>query len=80
MLLFCDCVCLLVNSSRLGRPQLETFLPNITEFTLRLPDRSTRYNFYLSALTRVGAGEVIAEESPYFANEGELFVGWALFH
>uniref|UniRef100_A0A3Q3WTJ9 Neural cell adhesion molecule L1 n=1 Tax=Mola mola TaxID=94237 RepID=A0A3Q3WTJ9_MOLML len=61
-----------VNSSRLGRPQLETFLPNITEFTLRLPDRSTRYNFYLSALTRVGAGEVIAEESPYFANEAYI--------
>ncbi|XP_019723195.1 neurofascin homolog (chicken) a isoform X4 [Hippocampus comes] len=57
------------NGSREGRPHLETFLPNVTEFTLRLPDRSTRYNFYLSALTAVGAGEVILEESPFFANE-----------
>lgn len=73
ILLFFDCVCLLVNSSRLGRPQLETFLPNVTEFTLRLPDRSTRYIFYMSALTQVGTGKVTAVESPYFANEGELF-------
>ncbi|XP_077428335.1 neurofascin homolog (chicken) a isoform X4 [Vanacampus margaritifer] len=57
------------NGSREGRPRLETFLPNVTEFTLRLPDRSTRYNFYLSALTQVGAGEVFVEESPFFANE-----------
>ncbi|XP_029283400.1 neurofascin homolog (chicken) a isoform X4 [Cottoperca gobio] len=58
-----------VNGSRVGRPQLETFPPNVTDFTLRLPDRSTRYKFYLSALTQVGAGEVFAEESPHFANE-----------
>uniref|UniRef100_A0A4W6E8U6 Neural cell adhesion molecule L1 n=1 Tax=Lates calcarifer TaxID=8187 RepID=A0A4W6E8U6_LATCA len=51
---------------------LATFLPNATDFTLRLPDRSTRYKFYLSALTQVGAGEVYAEESPHFTNEGEL--------
>ncbi|XP_074528940.1 neurofascin homolog (chicken) a isoform X5 [Halichoeres trimaculatus] len=58
-----------VNGSRAGRPQLETFYPNVTEFTIRLPDRSTRYRFYLSALTQVGSGEVFAEESPHFANE-----------
>ncbi|XP_059185771.1 neurofascin homolog (chicken) a isoform X3 [Centropristis striata] len=58
-----------VNGSRVGRPHLETFLPNVTEFTLRLPDRSTRYKFYLSALSQVGKGEVYAEESPHFANE-----------
>ncbi|XP_038552390.1 neurofascin homolog (chicken) a isoform X3 [Micropterus salmoides] len=58
-----------VNGSRVGRLQVETFLPNVTEFTFRLPDRSTRYKFYLSALTQVGAGEVFAEESPHFANE-----------
>ncbi|XP_032369033.1 neurofascin homolog (chicken) a isoform X3 [Etheostoma spectabile] len=58
-----------VNGSRVGHPKLETFSPNVTEFTLRLPDRSTRYKFYLSALTQVGAGEVFAEESPHFANE-----------
>uniref|UniRef100_A0A3Q3G739 Neural cell adhesion molecule L1 n=1 Tax=Labrus bergylta TaxID=56723 RepID=A0A3Q3G739_9LABR len=61
-----------VNGSRAGRPQLETFFPNVTEFTLRLPDRSTRYRFYLSALTQVGAGEVFAEESPHFANEAYI--------
>ncbi|XP_051931013.1 neurofascin homolog (chicken) a isoform X13 [Hippocampus zosterae] len=60
------------NGSREGRPHLETFLPNVTEFTLRLPDRSTRYNFYLSALTTVGAGEVIIEESPFFTNEAYI--------
>ena len=60
-----------VNASRVGRPQLETFLPNVTEFSLRLPDRSTRYKFFLSALTQVGAGEVFAEESPHFTNEGD---------
>ncbi|XP_077386846.1 neurofascin homolog (chicken) a isoform X14 [Festucalex cinctus] len=60
------------NGSREGRPRLETFLPNVTEFTLRLPDRSTRYNFYLSALTQVGAGEVFVEESPFFANEAYI--------
>uniref|UniRef100_A0A4W6E8C8 Neural cell adhesion molecule L1 n=1 Tax=Lates calcarifer TaxID=8187 RepID=A0A4W6E8C8_LATCA len=54
----------IVNGSREGREQLATFLPNATDFTLRLPDRSTRYKFYLSALTQVGAGEVYAEESP----------------
>ncbi|XP_071059324.1 neurofascin homolog (chicken) a isoform X3 [Pseudochaenichthys georgianus] len=58
-----------VNASRVGRHQLETFLPNVTEFSLRLPDRSTRYKFFLSALTQVGAGEVFAEESPHFTNE-----------
>ncbi|KAM4626044.1 neurofascin homolog (chicken) a [Polymixia lowei] len=61
-----------VNGSKVGHLQLEIFLPNVTEFTLRLPDRSTRYKFYLSALTQVGAGEVYAEESPHFANEVEL--------
>ncbi|XP_061687670.1 neurofascin homolog (chicken) a isoform X8 [Syngnathoides biaculeatus] len=60
----------IANGSRQGQPRVETFLPNVTDFTLRLPDRSTRYNFYLSALTQMGAGEVVAEESPFFANEG----------
>nr|XP_033938156.1 neurofascin homolog (chicken) a isoform X12 [Pseudochaenichthys georgianus] len=61
-----------VNASRVGRHQLETFLPNVTEFSLRLPDRSTRYKFFLSALTQVGAGEVFAEESPHFTNEAYI--------
>lgn len=63
----------LVNGSAVGRPQFETLLPNVTEFTLRLPDRSARYKFYLSAVTQVGSGEVFAKEMPRFANEGELF-------
>lgn len=62
-----------VNGSRVGRTHLETLLPNMTEFTLRLLERSTHYKFYLSALTQVGAGEVFAEELPHFANEGEHF-------
>ncbi|KAM6947818.1 neurofascin homolog (chicken) a isoform 2-T2 [Lycodopsis pacificus] len=61
-----------VNGSRVGRAQLETLPPNVTEFTLRLPDRSTRFKFYLSAFTQVGAGEVYAEESPHFANEAYI--------
>ncbi|XP_070815005.1 neurofascin homolog (chicken) a isoform X10 [Chaetodon trifascialis] len=61
-----------VNGSRIGRLQLEQFLPNVTDFTLRLPDRSTRYKFHLSALTQVGAGEVYAEESPHFTNEAYI--------
>lgn len=57
----------------MGRAQFETFPPNVTEFTLRLPDRSARYKFYLSAVTQVGSGEVFAKEMPRFANEGEIF-------
>ncbi|CAN9512169.1 unnamed protein product [Ophioblennius macclurei] len=60
------------NGSRLGHPQLETFLPNVTDFILRLPDRPTRYKFTLSALTQVGAGESFVEESPHFANEAYI--------
>ncbi|XP_061730507.1 neurofascin homolog (chicken) a isoform X5 [Nerophis ophidion] len=59
----------IVNASREARPQIETFHPNVTEYTMRLPDRSTRYRFYLSALTQVGAGEVFPEDSPFFTNE-----------
>ncbi|XP_027859436.1 neurofascin homolog (chicken) a isoform X18 [Xiphophorus couchianus] len=58
-----------VNGSRLGPQQIETFRPNVTHFILRLPDRSARYKFNLSALTQVGTGEVYAEESPHFTNE-----------
>uniref|UniRef100_A0A8C4I8S8 Neural cell adhesion molecule L1 n=1 Tax=Dicentrarchus labrax TaxID=13489 RepID=A0A8C4I8S8_DICLA len=61
-----------VNGSRVGHTQLETFYPNVTDFSLRLPDRSTRYKFFLSARTTVGAGEVFAEESPHFANEAYI--------
>ncbi|KAM6980110.1 neurofascin homolog (chicken) a [Aplochiton taeniatus] len=64
--------CQTVNGSRLGRLQVESFYPNVTSHTLRLPDRSTRYKFYLAARTQVGAGEVYAEESPHFANEVEV--------
>lgn len=60
-----------VNGSRMGQQQVETFPPNVTDFTLRLPNRSVRYKFSLSALTQVGGGEVFAEESPHFTNEGE---------
>ncbi|XP_061788183.1 neurofascin homolog (chicken) a isoform X11 [Nerophis lumbriciformis] len=62
----------IVNASREARPQIETFPPNTTEYTMRLPDRSTRYKFYLSALTQVGAGEVFPEDSPFFTNEAYI--------
>ncbi|XP_036387187.1 neurofascin homolog (chicken) a isoform X15 [Megalops cyprinoides] len=58
-----------VNGTRLGRMHMENFLPNVTDFSLRLPDRYTHYKFFLAARTQVGAGEVYAEESPHFTNE-----------
>uniref|UniRef100_A0A8C5A0K2 Neurofascin homolog (chicken) a n=1 Tax=Gadus morhua TaxID=8049 RepID=A0A8C5A0K2_GADMO len=60
-----------VNGSKLGPYRLETFPPNITQYTMRLPDRATRYKFFLSALTQVGAGEAFTGEFPRSANEGE---------
>uniref|UniRef100_A0A3Q3GKL2 Neural cell adhesion molecule L1 n=1 Tax=Kryptolebias marmoratus TaxID=37003 RepID=A0A3Q3GKL2_KRYMA len=63
-----------VNGSRLGPLKIETFQPNETQFTLRVPDRSTRYKFMLSARTQKGAGEVFSEESPHFTNEGEPYI------
>lgn len=69
----CVCVCV-VNGSKVGPFQLETFFPNVTEFFLRVPDRSSRYKFFLSALTQVGKGEDYAEESPHFTNEGEAVI------
>ncbi|KAL0978112.1 hypothetical protein UPYG_G00166040 [Umbra pygmaea] len=62
-----------VNGSHVGRQHIESFLPNVTSYTLRLPDRALRYKFYLAARTQVGAGEVVAEESPHFTNEEEFF-------
>ncbi|XP_055016121.1 neurofascin homolog (chicken) a isoform X3 [Boleophthalmus pectinirostris] len=61
-----------VNGSRGGRPLVETFPPNVTEFVLRLPERGTRYKLFLSARTQVGSGEVIAEEAPLFTNEAYM--------
>ncbi|KAL3977589.1 synapse differentiation-inducing protein 1 [Sarotherodon galilaeus] len=61
-----------VNGSKVGPFQLETFFPNVTEFFLLVPDRSSRYKFFLSALTQVGKGEDYAEESPHFTNEAYI--------
>uniref|UniRef100_A0AAR2IUM7 Neural cell adhesion molecule L1 n=1 Tax=Pygocentrus nattereri TaxID=42514 RepID=A0AAR2IUM7_PYGNA len=61
-----------VNGTQVGSQQVQSFFPNETEYTIRLPDRFTRYKFYLSARTQVGSGEVYAEESPHFANEDAL--------
>ncbi|XP_061582536.1 neurofascin homolog (chicken) a isoform X5 [Cololabis saira] len=58
-----------VNGSELGPSKQLTFPPNVTEFLLRLPDRNTRYRFFLSARTRVGAGEVYADDSTHFTND-----------
>uniref|UniRef100_A0A8C5GNP4 Neural cell adhesion molecule L1 n=1 Tax=Gouania willdenowi TaxID=441366 RepID=A0A8C5GNP4_GOUWI len=48
-----------VNGSKEGTPQVETFFPNMTQFTLSLPDRAVSYKFFLSALTQVGHGVVV---------------------
>ncbi|XP_058488737.1 neurofascin homolog (chicken) a isoform X16 [Solea solea] len=61
-----------VNGSKVVQSHLQAFLPNATHFTLRMPDRSVHYKFFLSALTQVGTGEVYAEESPHFANEAYI--------
>ncbi|XP_066526722.1 neurofascin homolog (chicken) a isoform X11 [Hoplias malabaricus] len=58
-----------VNGTQVGSQQIQSFFPNDTEYTIRLPDPFSRYKFYLSARTQVGSGEVYAEESPHFANE-----------
>lgn len=62
----------LVNGTKEGKKQVLSFFPNETQYIMHLPDRFTRYKFYLSARTQVGSGEVYAEESPHFSNEGEL--------
>ncbi|XP_042180569.1 neurofascin isoform X8 [Oncorhynchus tshawytscha] len=59
-----------VNGSRVGHMQMESFLPNVTAYRLRLPDQASRYRFYLAAHTQVGAGKVYAGESPHFTNDG----------
>ncbi|XP_061582531.1 neurofascin homolog (chicken) a isoform X1 [Cololabis saira] len=61
-----------VNGSELGPSKQLTFPPNVTEFLLRLPDRNTRYRFFLSARTRVGAGEVYADDSTHFTNDANF--------
>ncbi|KAM9365625.1 neurofascin homolog (chicken) a [Pholidichthys leucotaenia] len=58
-----------VNGSRLGHAKSETFLSNVTEFTLRLPNRAAHYKFFLQAITQVGRGKVYDVESLHFANE-----------
>ncbi|XP_066526712.1 neurofascin homolog (chicken) a isoform X2 [Hoplias malabaricus] len=64
-----------VNGTQVGSQQIQSFFPNDTEYTIRLPDPFSRYKFYLSARTQVGSGEVYAEESPHFANEGFMTSG-----
>ncbi|XP_072564547.1 neurofascin homolog (chicken) a isoform X20 [Paramormyrops kingsleyae] len=58
-----------VNGTHLGRMQMESFPPNVTTFSLRRPNRSIHYKFFLAARTQVGAGEMYAEKSPNFTNE-----------
>ncbi|KAJ8371340.1 hypothetical protein SKAU_G00113680 [Synaphobranchus kaupii] len=59
-----------VNGSReAGRFQVETFPANVTSFSMRRPNRYTRYKFTVTALTQLGAGEERSEESPHYTNE-----------
>lgn len=55
----------------MGERKVQSFPANVTEFRMNLPNRFTRFKFYLAARTQVGAGEVYAVESPHFANEGQ---------
>ncbi|XP_038872155.1 neurofascin-like isoform X1 [Salvelinus namaycush] len=69
-----------VNGSRVGHMQMESFLPNVTAYRLRLPDQAIRYRFYLAALTEVGAGKVYTEESPHFTNEVGMAPGRVIWN
>uniref|UniRef100_A0A8C1FW71 Neurofascin homolog (chicken) a n=1 Tax=Cyprinus carpio carpio TaxID=630221 RepID=A0A8C1FW71_CYPCA len=51
--------------------KVKSFPANVTEYIMNLPNRFTRFKFYLAARTQVGAGEVYAVESPHFTNEGQ---------
>uniref|UniRef100_A0A672SSK3 Neurofascin homolog (chicken) a n=1 Tax=Sinocyclocheilus grahami TaxID=75366 RepID=A0A672SSK3_SINGR len=70
-----------VNGTQAGERKVQSFPANVTEYLMNLPNRFTRFKFYLAARTQVGAGEVYAVESPHFTNEGQqasrltLFVG-----
>ncbi|KAI1892457.1 hypothetical protein AGOR_G00133560 [Albula goreensis] len=60
-----------VNGSRAGgpRPQVHIFPVNITSFSMRRPDRYTRYRFTIAAQTQHGIGEGLSEESPHYTTE-----------
>uniref|UniRef100_A0A8C1ERB5 Neural cell adhesion molecule L1 n=1 Tax=Cyprinus carpio carpio TaxID=630221 RepID=A0A8C1ERB5_CYPCA len=58
-----------VNGTQAGEMKVQKFPPNVTEYIMNLPNRFTRFKFYLAARTQVGAGEVYAVESPHFTNE-----------
>ncbi|XP_063071451.1 neurofascin homolog (chicken) a [Engraulis encrasicolus] len=58
-----------VNETMVGNRQIENFPPNVTSYRLPLPNRFTRYRFYLAARTQVGAGEIYTIETPDFSNE-----------
>uniref|UniRef100_A0A8C2BHN0 Neural cell adhesion molecule L1 n=1 Tax=Cyprinus carpio TaxID=7962 RepID=A0A8C2BHN0_CYPCA len=60
-----------VNGTQAGEMKVQKFPPNVTEYIMNLPNRFTRFKFYLAARTQVGAGEVYAVESPHFTNEGQ---------
>uniref|UniRef100_A0A671NPY3 Neural cell adhesion molecule L1 n=1 Tax=Sinocyclocheilus anshuiensis TaxID=1608454 RepID=A0A671NPY3_9TELE len=61
-----------VNGTQAGERKVQSFPPNVTEYIMNLPNRFTRFKFYLAARTQVGAGEVYAVESPHFTNEDGL--------
>ncbi|XP_073682341.1 neurofascin homolog (chicken) a isoform X2 [Garra rufa] len=58
-----------VNGTQAGERKAQSFPPNVTKYIMNLPNRFTRFKFYLAARTQVGAGEVYAMESPPFNNE-----------
>uniref|UniRef100_A0A672SSM9 Neural cell adhesion molecule L1 n=1 Tax=Sinocyclocheilus grahami TaxID=75366 RepID=A0A672SSM9_SINGR len=63
-----------VNGTQAGERKVQSFPANVTEYLMNLPNRFTRFKFYLAARTQVGAGEVYAVESPHFTNEAYLWI------
>uniref|UniRef100_A0A8C2CHR3 Neurofascin homolog (chicken) a n=1 Tax=Cyprinus carpio TaxID=7962 RepID=A0A8C2CHR3_CYPCA len=67
-----------VNGTQVGERKVKSFPANVTEYIMNLPNRFTRFKFYLAARTQVGAGEVYAVESPHFTNEAPNVKIWNL--
>ncbi|CAH2221186.1 neurofascin isoform X15 [Pelobates cultripes] len=57
------------NGSRSAKAVTELLSPNQTKYTVHRTDSVSRYRFFLSGRTQVGAGEVVTIESPLKQDE-----------
>ncbi|XP_063308258.1 neurofascin isoform X2 [Pelobates fuscus] len=57
------------NGSRSAKAVTELLSPNQTKYTVHRTDSVSRYRFFLSGRTQVGAGEVVTTESPLKQDE-----------